>query len=60
MKWHMVGWAAWACFQGFVVPNLFDDFSRFEKSLLALLADATVAMVFGVFAIIAAIRKASA
>lgn len=58
MKWAMCVWTFWAAFQGFFIPNHLEGFTAFEKALLALLANAVVAMAHGVFAIIGAIKAA--
>ena len=52
----MWGWVFWAGVQAFVLPHFQGGYSKFETSLLALLADATVAGAFGVMAVVQAIK----
>lgn len=54
----MWGWVFWTCVQAFVLPHLQGGYSKFETSLLIILANATVAGAFGVMAIVQAIKAA--
>ena len=56
MRTSMWGWVFWAGVQAFVLPHFQGGYSKFETSLLALLADATVAGAFGVMAVVQAIK----
>lgn len=56
MLWAMWGFVFWAVFQGFATPKILGNFSAFEQTVLALLADATIAVAFGFCAVVSAIK----